>query len=288
MPEAKVRRESASRATPVEIGLNPSDRKSESRPEDSAIPKRWELALIALIVLNVAAVVVESVREIGERYADFFRWFEVASVTVFSIEYVTRLVLCVRQPEYRRPVVGRIRWASTPLAIIDVVAILPFFLTSPTDLRMLRIARLSRLLRLLKITRYSRSIQTLGTVIRAKKEDLLVTVGAIALLLVVSSSLMYFAESEAQPEGFSSIPAAMWWGVCTLTTVGYGDLYPITPVGKVLGALIAILGVGLFALPAGILAAGFTEYLGGGTAGRCPRCGHAGADGTAAGQREST
>jgi len=109
--------------------------------------------------------------------------------------------------------------------------------------------------------RYSESIKLFGKVLRAKKEELFIVVFAVFILLIISSSLLYYVEYEAQPEIFSNIPAAMWWGVATLTTVGYGDIYPITPAGKFLGAIISLLGIGLFALPAGVLSAGFIEEI---------------------------
>jgi voltage-gated potassium channel len=117
-------------------------------------------------------------------------------------------------------------------------------------------------------------MHTLSTVIKAKREELLITLSAIGILLLVSSTLMYYAENATQPEAFSSIPKAMWWGVTTLTTVGYGDLYPVTPLGRFMGAIIAILGVGLFALPAGLLASGFSDALQAKRAAACcPHCG---------------
>ena len=123
--------------------------------------------------------------------------------------------------------------------------------------------------------RYTKSLRILSDVLRAKKEELVITVFVVLILLVVASSLMYYVENHAQPDAFSSIPAAMWWGVCTLTTVGYGDVSPITPLGKFLGSVIALLGIGVFALPAGILASGLVDALRKqGERGRtCPYCG---------------
>ena len=123
--------------------------------------------------------------------------------------------------------------------------------------------------------RYSESIKLFGKVLRAKKEELLIVVFAVFILLTISSSLLYYVEHEAQPEMFSNIPAAMWWGVATLTTVGYGDIYPITPAGKFLGAIISLLGIGLFALPAGILSSGFIEEIRRrkNKIRKCPHCG---------------
>ena len=118
-----------------------------------------------------------------------------------------------------------------------------------------------RLLRLLKLGRYSESIRMIGTVVSNRKAELLVSIMMSIILLLISSGLMYYIENHVQPEVFSSVPAAMWWGVVTMTTVGYGDVYPVTPLGKILAAIIAILGISLFILPAGIIAAGYTEEL---------------------------
>jgi len=148
------------------------------------------------------------------------------------------------------------------MALVDLVAILPFYLPLVlTDLRILRLIRLFRLLRLLKMLRYSESLRIFTDVYRMKKSELAMVFMVILFLLVIASALIFHVEQEAQPEAFSSIPAAMWWGVATLTTVGYGDIYPITPLGKFLGAIIALLGIGLFALPAAILGSGFVGAL---------------------------
>jgi voltage-gated potassium channel len=168
------------------------------------------------------------------------------------------------------------------MALIDLLSILPFYLDFilplfPIDLRALRILRLFRLLRLFKIARYLKALNIMQAVLRERKEQITVSIMFILFLLVVVSTLMYYAENEAQPDTFSSIPATMWWGIETLTTVGYGDMVPITPYGKLLGGMIAILGIGLFALPAGIFSSGLTEHLhrSGKKKGqkRCPHCG---------------
>jgi len=145
----------------------------------------------------------------------------------------------------------------------------------PFDLRFIRAIRLIRLFRLFKLGRYSVAIKLFGRVLKGKREELFITAFAIFILLTISSSLLYYVEHKAQPEVFSSIPAAMWWGVATLTTVGYGDIYPITSLGKFLGAIISLLGIGLFAMPAGILSAGFIEEIRKKkeTAKTCPHCG---------------
>jgi voltage-gated potassium channel len=143
------------------------------------------------------------------------------------------------------------------------------------DLRSLRVLRFARIFRIAKLARYSEALRSIGRVLEAKREELIVTFLAGAMLLVVSATVMYFAENAAQPEAFSSIPASIWWGVATLTTVGYGDVYPVTAVGRLIGSFVAVLGVGMFALPAGILGSGFLDELQKERAEspRCPGCG---------------
>lgn len=147
------------------------------------------------------------------------------------------------------------------MAVVDLLAIAPFYLGHwfSGDLRFLWALRLFRLLRVLKLGRYSSSLAMMGKVLRLKSSDLLATIFALTILMILSASIMYHAEFEAQPDKFSSIPASLWWAVATLTTVGYGDIYPITVLGKFAASVIAVLGIGLFALPAGILADGFSE-----------------------------
>jgi len=216
--------------------------------------------LITLITLNIVAVILETVSAIYERYACVFRLFERISVYVFTIEYALRLWSCTCESRYRHPVAGRLRYVFSFSALIDLLAFLPFYLPFISfDLRFLRILRLFRFLRIFKLSRYLNATKLLSNVFQSKKEELVLCLVITLSLIIVASSLMYFAENQAQPESFSSIPATMWWCVTTLTTVGYGDVYPVTVIGKFLTACIAILGIGMFALPAGILASGFSD-----------------------------
>ena len=219
--------------------------------------------LMVLILINVAAVVLETVDELNQQYGAVFQAVEAFSVGVFTIEYLLRLWVATYNPKFSKPLTGRIRFALTPMAIIDLIAILPAFLPLlfAFDLRIIRILRLFRLFRLLKMNRYVEALDKLDDVIWSKRQELLTITLAVATLLLFASSFIYILENEAQPDKFPSIPAAMWWGIATLTTVGYGDVYPVTPLGKLLAGLIAFLGVGIFALPAGILASGFAEEI---------------------------
>ena len=218
--------------------------------------------LLALIVSNITVVVLESIVSLRESYGAFFESFELISVVIFSVEYVSRLWICNIRQQYQGAL-GRARYALTPMAIVDLLAVLPFYLPLlfTFDLRIMRLFRLLRLLRLLKVARYSSSLRLFQQVYTMKKSELTMCFLAIMFMLIMASSLIFLVENEAQPEAFSSIPAAMWWGVATLTTVGYGDVTPITPVGKFFGSIIAILGIGLFALPAAVLGSGFVVAM---------------------------
>lgn len=245
----------------------------------SQVGRAGSLGLIALILLNVLAVMAESVAGIRVSYGAWLAWFEIFSVTVFVTEYLLRIWSCTANPLYAHPLLGRVRFALTPLAIIDLLAVLPTLLLwtgMGMDLRFLRILRLARLLRIAKLGRYSRALQSMGLAVHNRREELLMAVVLMVMILVVASSLMYMAESDRQPEAFSSIPATMWWGIMTLTTVGYGDVYPVTALGKLTAAVIAIAGIGLFALPAGIVGSAFVELREQQKTERedaCPHCG---------------
>lgn len=244
---------------------------------DVAGGEGYDAFMAGLVCLNVVAIVLETVRPLHTAHQALFAAFEAGSVLVFTLDYLLRLWVCTLKAEYAAPVRGRIRYALTPLALIDLAAVLPFWLPLlGADLRFARAARLMRLLRLGKLARYSRALQMVARVLEGKKEELLTTLLVAGVLLLGASSLMYLVEREAQPEAFSSIPAAMWWGIATLTTVGFGDVYPVTPLGKALSGVIAVIGIGIIALPTGILSAGFIEEMqarSGREPHRCPHCG---------------
>ncbi len=185
---------------------------------------------------------------------------------------------CTADEKFRHPLFGRIKYFFTPFAIVDLLAILPFYLPRliSVDLRFLRALRLIRLFRVLKMARYNDAIATLKNVILKKREELMVTVFTVFIFLILLSSAVYLVENPVQPDVFPDIPTAMWWGVVTMTTVGYGDIYPITALGRIFAAIVSILGVGLFALPAGFLASGFSEEIQKKNRKKkiiCPKCG---------------
>ena len=234
----------------------------ESSASDNWLGRWFDRFMMVLIVVNVIAVILESVESLAAAAPDFFWTFEVLSVAVFTVEYLARLWVCTENPEpgYGHPVLGRLRQMATPMALIDLIAILPFYLAFlfSVDLRFMRVFRLFRLF---KLTRYSSAMETLGAVVYGQRRPLGAALMIMLTVLIFASSIVYLFEHETQPEDFASIPHAMWWGLATLTTVGYGDVTPVTPGGRIFGAFIMVLGVGMFALPAGILATGFADEI---------------------------
>ncbi|MFA6021188.1 MAG: cyclic nucleotide-gated ion channel [Rhodospirillales bacterium] len=217
--------------------------------------------LIVLILANVGVEIATTLPDLTEDWQRELHLFDSVAVAVFALEYLLRLWVCVEDPRERfhhHPVAGRLRYMVTPKALIDLAAILPLFLgvfLSPDMLRFLRLARL------LKLLRYSAALDTLGDVVKAERR-VLISAGIVMLVLLVTmSSFMYYLEREVQPQVFGSIPAAMWWGVVTLATVGYGDVVPHTPLGKLMGGVSAVMGLCMFALPAGILASAFSQEM---------------------------
>lgn len=229
---------------------------------DDALVKAVDWLLIVMIVANVLAVVLESLEHLSIAHGPAFHAFDLFSVGVFSIEYVLRLWTAVEldDPRFHHPVVGRLRWAVSPMAIVDLLAVLPFYLGMFVEMD-LRAIRVLRVLRVFKLGRYSMAMSVMVAVARQEARAIGAVLFVMMVVLVFTSSLMYLFEHRSQPHVFSDIPTAMWWSVVTLTTLGYGDMVPITPFGRVLGGLTAVVGVGMIALPAGVLASGFSEQM---------------------------
>lgn len=233
-------------------------------PAEGDLPRQIVIAfLFILISVMVTIVFLETESGFYAEYEEILLAITLFAVAVFSVEYLLRLWVCTLNPAYTDPVWGRLRYMVSLLAVFDLLAILPFYipLVLPMDLLVLRLFRLTRVFTVLKMGRFSNAWNSLTYTVRSRKEELVVSAVFIFIILAVSSTVMYYIENPAQPQKFSSIPQTMWWGVVTLSTVGYGDMYPITPLGKLVGSLVAISGICVFALPAGIIAAGFVEAL---------------------------
>jgi len=235
----------------------------ESRNEEDPFNRWFNFTFLFLIFFNTLTIALDTIKTLDEssRYVLFVS--DLIVTYIFLVEYIARLWTSTCNPNYRHPLWGRLRYALTPFMLIDFFAIIPSLLPLfiQFDLKFMRIIRFLRIFRLLKLTRYSGSVELMLRVVKGKKEELFITVFLSLLLLIISSFFMYLLEHDAQPEAFPNVLATMWWGVVTLTTVGYGDTYPITGLGRLLGAIIAFLGIGLFALPAGIIGSGFVEEV---------------------------
>ena len=222
----------------------------------------FNLVLISVITLNAVAIILHTVPAYNRHYARLFSDFELFSVGFFTIEYLLRVWVSVENEKYHHWFWGRLGYIVSTVAIIDFLAIFPFYFSLfATDLAVVRILRVFRIFRLFRISRYSHAFRMIQSVVREKKEELVLSIMLVIFMLIIVSSVMYYVEHAAQPDKFSSIPATMWWGVTAMTTVGYGDIHPITPLGKFLGGIAAIIGIGVFALPTGILVSGFNEHI---------------------------
>ena len=220
-----------------------------------------DMILFILILLNIAAVCLESVKHIGEEYKVAFNIFELVSVVIFSIEYLLRVWSAPSREDLGSSsnLIKRLKYIFSFTGLVDFLAIIPSILPyffGGVDLRWLRVLRL---LRVLKISNYSSALEDFFSAIKADWRSFSAALYLMVIALFLSSALMYIAEHDSQPEKFSSIPETMWWGLITLTTVGYGDVSPITPLGKIIGAFTAIMGVCTVALLTGIVASAFAN-----------------------------
>lgn len=220
----------------------------------------FDYFIVILISLNVVSVFIETF-DLSVYLNNFLRKFEIFSIIIFTIEYILRLWTSTLLYPDKNSFVARIKYIFSLMAIIDLVSILPFYLPFffNVDLRVLRALRLFRLLRILKVNRYTHAMQKVLFVIKNKSTELISSIFVIFILMLISSVLMYSVESPVQPEVFKNGFSGLWWAVATFTTVGYGDIYPITSVGRLLSAIIALLGIGLVAVPTGIVTSGFME-----------------------------
>jgi len=232
--------------------------------------------ITSLIVLNIVAVMAETFKDFYIEYENYFFYFELFSVFAFTLEYFLRIwVSDLRFPELSK-FRARLKYIFSIIGLVDLLAILPFYLhfIFAVDGRLARIFRLFRLFRIFKLSHYSNSLNLLFEIFAEKKKELIVTITTIFILLLFSSALMFELENEVQPVQFPNIFATFWWAIATLTTIGYGDVYPVTAMGKFLASLTAIFGIGLVAIPTSILSVGFLSKI---TLERkeeiCPHCG---------------
>jgi len=234
----------------------------EAAREEDPASRICDIFLVTIITLNVIAVVLETVPDIYQAYGSTFQSFEIFSVAVFCIEYLLRVWSSIEREDGKapRPISSRLTYMMTPMAILDLIVIVPFFLTflGGVDLRFLRVLRL---LRVFRLTRYSSAMHLLASVMKEEAANIGAALFILMMTVVMSASLIYLAEVDTQPDKFGSIPDALWWAIITMTSIGYGDVVPMTGTGKVLGSIIGIISVGMVALPTGILASGFNQAL---------------------------
>lgn len=239
------------------------------------LPRAFDVGLMALILLNAVQIVLQSIEGLPLWLTKAFDVLERISLVVFLVEYILRL--WISPLRYGQGARSFLRFVVSPLGLIDLMAILPSSLPAPIriDLRFLRLFRLLRLLRVFHWKRLNQAFALLDRVIQREKELLLSTFLLIGILLISSATLIYYVEHEVQPEAFSNIPAALWWAVSTITTVGYGDVYPVTLAGKILAGIVILLGVIVVALPTAIISSGLIQEASRTKKYRisCPHCG---------------
>lgn len=222
-----------------------------------------DIFLITLIILNIIAVILETVDSIYSAYSFYFIIFERSSTFIFLVEYILRVWVSIEDINKKNKISNfliRVKYIGSWPAIIDLLAVLSGLLPMIFEID-LRILRALRMLRLLKFSRYFKVMNLLLGVLKEERQSFLAAMFLLTIAMLIASTGIYIFEKDAQPDKFGSIPEAMWWAVATLTTVGYGDVTPITAMGKIFGALITIIGIGTVALPSGILASGFSDQL---------------------------
>ena len=230
-------------------------------PQD-LLTRAFSFFIISLISLNLICIVLESIPELDLLYRNEFLAIEIVSTIIFALEYSLRLWSCVEsKTSNKSPLKSRVGYALSPLAIVDLLAFLPSILQlifPGIDLRFLRVLRL---LRVFKLTRYFTSFELLLNVLHEERKNLAGIFFLLIVILTLAASALYLVEKDIQPDKFGSIPQSMWWAIAALTTVGYGDVYPLSAAGQILGSLVTIVGIGMVALPSGILASAFSEQM---------------------------
>ena len=235
----------------------------EKGNEKDRVSVYTDIFLITLIILNIIAVILETVDSIYSAYSFYFILFERSSTFIFLVEYILRVWVSIEDINKKNKIsnfIIRVKYIGSWPAIIDLLAVLSGLLPMIFEID-LRILRALRMLRLLKFSRYFKVMNLLLGVLKEERQSFLAAMFLLTIAMLIASTGIYIFEKDAQPDKFGSIPEAMWWAVATLTTVGYGDVTPITAMGKIFGALITIIGIGTVALPSGILASGFSDQL---------------------------
>ncbi|MET0294250.1 MAG: potassium channel family protein [Phenylobacterium sp.] len=222
---------------------------------------RTNIVLVAAILAAVVLAILETEPTLSRPFGRTFEHAERALGVLFALELVARLWTCVEDRDFGPGWRGRLRFLFSPVAVIDLLAVVSSFASGGQSGMLLRLLRLLRILRVAKLGRLSRAWNHITMAVHSRRSELLLSLYAGLVVMVVSSTLLYLVEGAAQPDKFGSIPRALWWSVATLTTIGYGDVYPITPLGRVLAAITALTSIGVVAMPTGILAAAFSDAV---------------------------
>jgi voltage-gated potassium channel len=236
----------------------------------------FDYFIASLIILNVIAIAIESLSTLDPIHLKILKDFEIVSLLIFTIEYSLRIYVADLKYPRKTKIQSIFAFVLSPLGLIDLFAILPFYIPFilPFDLRFIRLFRLLRFIRVFKIARYNKALNLIVAVLKEKRSELAMTFFVAFIILVVSSFMMYFVENPVQPKVFTNIFSSFWWALSTLTTVGYGDIYPVTDLGKIISAFVSLLGIGIVALPTGIISSGFISKLSSSKTSKmvCPHC----------------
>jgi len=227
---------------------------------DHVAGKIIDLTILSMILLSITLFALDTVAELNQQYGEIFEQIQRTLVILFTVEYVLRLFAAGGKPDSRGSAKEALAYAISFFGLIDLIAILPFYLEA-TGFLAFRSLRVLRLLRLFKLARYDTSLDLLVAVMRSRASQLVVCLIASGVVMFVAATGIYFAENEAQPQAFASIPGSLWWAMVTLTTVGYGDAYPVTVLGKLFTSVICIVGLGVLAIPTGIISSGLVEEM---------------------------
>jgi voltage-gated potassium channel len=217
--------------------------------EQSVVGRRFAWFIQLLIIVSITTFTIETLPDLAEGSRRLFDTIELVVVLIFTFEYILRVL------EAR----DKLRFIFSFYGLVDLIAILPFYIATGLDLRSVRILRLLRLIRILKLFRYNRAAQRLLRAFNQVRDEMVLFIFMISILLYLSAVGIYYFENDAQPDVFKSVPHSMWWAVATLTTVGYGDIYPITAGGRFFTFVVLIIGLGIIAVPTGLIASALTD-----------------------------